>query len=315
MRETLCWVVTEGMAGTENQCLGVAESLGLDPVVKRIGLRQPWKTLTPFIGMETKGTFDPPLEAPWPDLLIAAGRKSIAASRYVKRMSGGETFTVQIQDPKTSPAQFDLVAVPVHDSLRGPNVIVTDGTPNRITAETLDAARERFAPLFAPLPSPRIGVVIGGSSRTHRLSVERARAIASRILSLNTSVMATASRRTEGECRDVFKDAFNTPATWFWDGAGENPYLGILAWADVVMVTEDSASMLSDAGTAGKPVYIIKLDGRSERFDRLHRHLIEKGVARFFDGMVETWKYPPLRDSEKIAQTIRQKMGQSALYP
>ena len=98
-----CWVVTEGLAGTENQCLGVAEALGIVPEVKRIELRQPWKSLSPYLGFEQNWSFSPALTGPWPDLLLASGRKSIAASRYIKKASGGKTFTVQIQDPRIFP--------------------------------------------------------------------------------------------------------------------------------------------------------------------------------------------------------------------
>ncbi|MEZ5919300.1 MAG: ELM1/GtrOC1 family putative glycosyltransferase [Alphaproteobacteria bacterium] len=99
-------------------------------MVKRIALRQPWKSLSPWLNYECARTFIPALEPPWPDLLIASGRKSIAASRYIRKMSGGKTLTVQIQDPRTNPAQFDL-AVPAHDPTRGENVLVTTASPNR----------------------------------------------------------------------------------------------------------------------------------------------------------------------------------------
>jgi mitochondrial fission protein ELM1 len=108
----LTWIITEGLAGTENQCLGVAEALGVTPEIKRVSLKQPWKLLSPYLGFEKAASFAPPLCGPWPDLLIASGRKSIAASRYIKKASGGKTFTVQIQDPRISLAHFDLVAVP-----------------------------------------------------------------------------------------------------------------------------------------------------------------------------------------------------------
>ena len=49
MQRISCWVVTDGKAGTENQCLGVAEALGLEPVVKRISVRSPWRELGPFL--------------------------------------------------------------------------------------------------------------------------------------------------------------------------------------------------------------------------------------------------------------------------
>ena len=100
-----CWIVTEGFAGTENQCLGIAEALGVTPTVKRIVLRQPWHTLSPWLGSENEWTFSPlgdKLHAPWPDLVLAAGRKGIAAARYIRRMSGNRAFIVFIQDPRIS---------------------------------------------------------------------------------------------------------------------------------------------------------------------------------------------------------------------
>ena len=59
-----CWIVTEGMAGTENQCIGVAEALGVSYDVKRITLTEPWKTLSPYIGFECARTFAPQIEPP-----------------------------------------------------------------------------------------------------------------------------------------------------------------------------------------------------------------------------------------------------------
>ncbi|CAG0908703.1 unnamed protein product [Cyprideis torosa] len=54
----------------------------------------------------------------------------------------------------------------------------------------------------------------------------------------------------------------------------------MLAWADYIIVTSDSVSMLSDAGTTGKPVYVVNLEGASPRFDHFHKHFVELGVSR-----------------------------------
>ena len=72
--QVTCWVVTDGKAGMENQCLGLAEALGLTPVVKRIKLRSPWKQLSPFLRHGLGHAFSrkgDPIEPPWPDLLEA----------------------------------------------------------------------------------------------------------------------------------------------------------------------------------------------------------------------------------------------------
>ena len=235
-----CWIITEGMIGTQNQCVGVAEALGITPTIKKIGLRQPWKTLSPWLQFENANSFTPKLSAPWPDLLIASGRKSIAASRYIKKQSGGKTFTVQIQDPKTKPNQFDLVAVPFHDNLRGDNVIVTDGAPNRITSEKLKQAKENFSHLFSALPSPRVAVLIGGNSNTHKMTTAITRSMVNNLKELDASLMITTSRRTGEENLKLIQHELNTNKNFIWNNEGENPYWGMLAWADYIIVTSDS---------------------------------------------------------------------------
>lgn len=307
------WIVTEGMAGTENQCLGVAEALGVTPVIKRVTLRQPWKMLSPYIGCESEATFDPAsgLTAPWPDLVIASGRKSIAAVRYIKKQHP-KAFCVQIQDPRIKSSAFDLIAVPEHDPARGENVIVSTSSPNRITDETLAAAKEEFRAQFGPLPGPRVAVLIGGTSKAHQLTVRQTHELCEGLNALNKknySLMVTTSRRTgEGNAR-IIRLQVKTPTNFIWDGSGDNPYFGMLAWADFIVVTSDSVSMMSDAASTGKPVYIFPLKGGSRRLNASLSVLLNKGVARFFDGYLEPYSYEPLRDARLVAAEIRRKSG------
>ncbi len=305
-----CWVITEGMIGTQNQCVGIAESLGLTPDIKQIGLRQPWKIFSPWLGFEMSYTFTPSLApsngATWPDIVIASGRKSIAAARYIKKKSGGKSFTVQVQDPKTNPAQFDLVAVPHHDRLRGDNVIVTNGAPNRLTPDRLNAAKKEFSPLFKPMNSPRVAVLIGGNSRTHTLTSDITHKLVQQLNGLDAGLMITTSRRTGAENLEIIQQELANADNFIWDGTGDNPYFGMLAWADYIIVTSDSVSMLSDAGTTGKPVYVVDLDGHSARFNRLHQHFKQLGVTRPFDGNLVSWDYAPLNDAALVSNAIKE---------
>ena len=303
-----CWIITEGLAGTENQCIGVAEALGVSPEIKRVTLRQPWKALSPYLGFECGFTFMPALKGPWPDILIASGRKSIAASRYIKKMSGGKTFTVQIQDPRISPKQFDLVAVPKHDPTRGDNVLVTTAAPNKITGSKLTDARAQFQQ-FSSLPSPRVAVLIGGNSHSHTLTAQKIKTLAAQLKSLSGGLMVTTSRRTGAENEKILKSALQGSEHFFWDGSGLNPYMGMLAWADFILVTEDSTSMLSEAASTGKPTYIIPLDGGSARLDAMQQNLMEAGCARVFEGRLEPWTATRLEDASKVATEIRRRMA------
>ncbi len=305
---TSCWIVTEkGLTGTLNQCLGVADALGVKAQIKEIGLCQPWTTFSPLLGFESAASFTgDKLEAPWPDILIAGGRKAIAAARYVKKASGGKTFTVFLQDPRISPKAFDLVALPAHDPTRGDNVLVTTGAANRITPERLAAERRAWEKTFLRLPNPRVAVLIGGNSKAYKMTPAITRNLATQLKELDASLMITTSRRTGKENEAILKDTLRDKQnTFFWDGSGDNPYFGMLAWADFILVTNDSASMLSEAATTGKPVYMIPLEGHSKRFDILHKNLIEKGCIRRFDGKLERWDYEPLNDAALIAQKIK----------
>ncbi|MCI5060017.1 MAG: mitochondrial fission ELM1 family protein [Alphaproteobacteria bacterium] len=305
------------MIGTENQCLGVAESLGVTPRIMRINLREPWKTLTPWLKFEQEWSFSPPLSPVngegWPDLLICAGRKAIAAARYIKKQSKGKTFVTFLQDPKINDSALDLIAVPHHDTRRGENVIVTHGAPNRITPEKLKQAKKEFALLFEPMSAPRIAVLIGGNSRTHKITPN---IIEGMITSLNTiegSLMITASRRTGEENIATLKQGLAGENIYFWDGKGNNPYLGMLGWADHIIVTSDSVSMLSDAASTGKPVHIIGLEGGSKRFERLYKHFEEIGAMRpFKDGNLESWVYEPIHDAQLVADEIKRRLGLTA---
>lgn len=310
-----CWIITEGIAGTENQCIGVAEAMGISPLVKRIKLRFPWKQLSPWLMCGHDKALAPdsdPIAAPYPDLVIASGRKSIGVAAHIKRASQGKTFVVQIQDPRIDPKNFDLVVVPQHDPTRGDNVLVTKAGLHRVTAQKLAAAKEQFEKQLARIPHPRVAVLIGGTSKAHTMTPENAKLLAVQLLHLaespNIGLLVTASRRTGEENAKLLRDTLQGPAIHFWDGTGDNPYFGFLALADYIIVTEDSVSMTSEALSTGKPVYIAALEGGAKRLDMFHKILQEQGYTRPFTGLLEKWSYTPPDDTQRVAEEIRQRM-------
>lgn len=284
--------------------------MDLTPEVRRIALRQPWKTFSPWLGLTRDDSFLPPLEPPWPDLLIAAGRKAAAASIHIRKRSGGRTFTVQIQDPRIAPHNFDLVAAPEHDPVRGDNVIVTTAAPNRVTPARLAQGREAF-PDLETFPSPRLAVLIGGNTRR----VQMTRSVTLRLIDhlkaflKNTpgSILMTASRRTGEDNIALLRHELTDPRILFWDGSGPNPYFGMLGWADAIAVTSDSVSMLSEACTTGKPVYMIALDGQTRRLESFHRTLLDRKLVKPFTGKLESFSPPVLNDARIVAQAIKQR--------
>jgi mitochondrial fission protein ELM1 len=308
-------VLSDGKAGGEAQSIGLAEALGLVPEIKRIEVRAPWRWLPPAVWPNSLSTLAPRgarPAPPWPEVLIACGRLTAAPALAVRRASHGASFTIQIQDAKIDPRRFDLVVVPQHDRLRGANVLTTCGALNRVTPQRLAAAAARLAPQLAQLPRPRIAVLIGGSSKAYRMTPRVVRDLAARLAALardrGASLMVTASRRTGKANESVLRTGLAELPGVFWDGRGENPYLGYLGLADAVVVTEDSVTMVSEAAATGKPVHVAGLEGGSAKFRRFHAALQEAGVTRPFSGRLEDWRYEPLDDAARIAAEVRRRL-------
>ncbi|HEY9147010.1 MAG TPA: ELM1/GtrOC1 family putative glycosyltransferase, partial [Thiobacillus sp.] len=95
------------------------------------------------------------------------------------------------------------------------------------------------------------------------------------------------------------------------DGTGENPYLAYLALADYVVVTADSVNMVSEACTTGKPVFVVELEGGNRKFRLFHEAMRARGYTRPFAGKLESWRYPALDDVGRVAQEIRNRLGNS----
>ena len=310
-----CWVLSDGKAGMEVQCLGLAEALGFAPVVKRIEVTRPWRWLAPRLIPNPLAAIGPErdsLEPPWPDLLISSGRQAIAPAMAIREASAGGTFTVHIQNPIVDPARFDLVVAPRHDRLEAPNVIVTTGGLNRVTEARLAAAAARYGPRFEALPRPLVAVILGGSNKVYRFTRETARRLGERLARLSrreqAGLLVTASRRTDAKVMAIIRRALAGRPAEIWDGNGDNPYFGFLALADAFVVTADSVNMVCEAATTGKPVHVVELKGGSAKFRRFHETLEEAGITRPFEGRLERWSYPALRDTERAAAEVRRRL-------
>ena len=300
----------------QNQCLGLAEALGAETVIKQVHLRPPWKQLSPSIlriGNRWAMTPDSdPITPPWPDVMIATGRHSVASSLLVRACSPS-TYRVQIQSPGISPDYFGLVVVPRHDRLRGPNVMTCKGALHRVTPERLAADADKWRDQLAYLPHPRIAVIVGGTNGVYRMTPAIAADLGDKLAALSkrygAGLMVTASRRTGEEAEAALRSRLEGLPVEFWDGQGDNPYFAYLGLADTIVVTCDSVSMTSEAASTGKPVYVVMLDGGSPKFDSFHRALVEDGITRPFTGEMEDWSYNPLDDTALAAKRVMEELG------
>ena len=104
----------------------------------------------------------------------------------------------------------DVIWVPQHDRLRGPNVITTLTAPHSFTAARLAALRATVPPAIAALPRPRIAVILGGKNKVYEFRDEDDARFAAALKSLGAlgaSFMITPSRRTHARLLEVTDEA------------------------------------------------------------------------------------------------------------
>ena len=301
------WVLTDPRAGTAAQTLGIAERLG-EPfrrvdlawgALARLPLPLPSLTgLTP----EARAAFTPP----WPALVISAGRRSAPVALWLKQKG---VRLVHCMRPGFGAARFDLLVIGRHDAPKpAPNILPILGAAHRMSPERLAAARAEFAALAA-LPSPRVALLMGGPPRAEGMDPSVAGAITAKVAGFAGSVLATASRRTGREAEDAMAAALAGHAhkLFRWGDAPPNPYAGFLAWADQVVVTGDSVSMLSEALATAGPVFIADPGGLGPRHKRLAESLIKAGQARDLAAAPAPFARAPLDESGRIAAEIRRR--------
>ena len=301
-------VIAEPLAGLQTQALGLAEAAGLQPVVHALRPRVPWRWMA-------ARTWPVPLRAvrlpPLGDgVVIGAGG---VAARVAAALRRPGRPAVQVQHPRMDPACFDLIVVNRHDHLTGRNVVVTRTALHRATPARLAQAGAEWRPRLAHLPRPLVTVLVGGSNGRYRFDVPVAEALGAGLARMmredRVGLTLTPSRRTSPAALDALRAALEPLGAWIWDGHGENPYFGLLALADAIVVTEDSVSMVSEACATSAPVLLARLPGRSRRIALFNRLLAQDGRVRDFQGRLDVWPTAPLDDTPEAGDALRRLLG------
>ncbi len=302
-------ILTEPYAGLQAQALGLAEAAGLEPELRVLRARGIWRHTAPHWWPRPLAAIEPAaLAGPLPELLIGCGGKAAAVLGALRG-----AMRVIVQHPRMDARRFDLVVAARHDRLRGANVIVTRTALHRVTPAKLATAAAAWRERFAALPRPLVAVLVGGSNGRFRLGPAEGAALAGRLAAMmradGAGVAVTPSRRTGSAVTAHLAGTLRPLGGYVWDGSGENPYFGLLALADVIVVTGDSVSMVSEAVATRAPVLLHRLPGRSRRIALFLDGLAAEGRIRPYCGRLEHWDTAPLDDTPMAAAEMRRRLG------
>jgi mitochondrial fission protein ELM1 len=95
---------------------------------------------------------------------------------------------------------------------------------------------------------------------------------------------------------------------WFDDSDGPNPYPGLLAWADRIVVTPDSVNLLSEACATSVPVHVAAGAGVRGRHARFLQALIDRGRVRILQDLDASWPIVPLIERPRAVAAVRSRL-------
>ncbi len=267
------WILSDGKMGHSTQSEGLANSLGWPYEIKQLQFHSwnntqklIWSLLPPnCLGLNKLKSSA--LEPPWPDIVISTGWRPAPIARWIREQSDGNTRIIQVGRKGGASADlFDVVVTPSYYGFAPhPHRIETLVPLNELNQENLDKVSQRWPDLFKGAPHPRIVLVVGGSTARFAFTSDFANSIGNLIKDLaNTcggKIFAVTSPRTSHTVSQALQSALAPEhhVHQWQPNQSDNPYLAYLAGADVIIVTGESESMLAEAASLGKPVYIIPL--------------------------------------------------------
>jgi len=247
----MIWALLSGRGGDDALVLAAADACSGE--LRRFNLRYNfWRELPNSLTgaslrtVKSGGTFSPP----WPDLIIAAGRRSPPVARWIKQKSGGKAKLVHIGRPRAPLDWFDLIlTTPQYGLADAPNV------------------HRMSLPLVSSRPVAKekthVLAVLGGDSWSARLSDETIDQIAaiSRTAAekMQIPLYAATSPRTTAAQAARFEAALGEDAQiHVWQKSDtDSPYADWLANAAEIVISGDSISILSDAIMTDRPVAVV----------------------------------------------------------
>jgi hypothetical protein len=306
-------LLTEGYHGMISQVEGLAKALNADFQHKIVRLNWLWNYIPPKLSPVSRLILKDEqyiTENEKFDLVISCGRKSVIPSIFIKKKNK-KIFTIHIQNPKVRFNNFDLIVAPEHDELKGENIITSKGAIHYITRLEIEKARPY---LHNKIQNEKIvSLILGGPNKYYNFSNEELTnifgEIKSSFISQGYKAIIIPSMRTPKRIIDLAITEFLTDG-FVVNSVDKQAYLSSLAIANSIVVTCDSTSMISEAATSGKPIFVARMQPKRNnyRFKRFYKLFRELGIIKNLGEKVENWTYNSFNEAERIAAIINSRL-------
>ncbi len=347
-------VLSDGKAGHSNQSLGVIQRINAchprwitvkfrgkrhDNILRVLicllgGFRLPqWfiKRLL-WVGLQPE-TFNEISALKRADFILSTGSSVASINLLLGQLFGAKTVTCRRPSP-IGTIYFDLAILPRENWPRREkkHVCKTVGVPNSVFEDKLNTRRKELQTEFNLPHRPRIGVLVGGEDRYDTITEQTATRLIDDLegvsRKLNCQILLTTSRRTPPAVTELICQRLTDPGICpilvlaDRESAIPNPVEAILALSDVILVTEDSFSMVCEAASSGRRAFIVPIDHKTRRRpkrQRVYADIMRRASVGWYSVetlerhirqiLTEPVPAASLRDTEVAAAAVVQMLG------
>ncbi|MBN1492523.1 MAG: mitochondrial fission ELM1 family protein [Candidatus Omnitrophica bacterium] len=245
--------------------------------------------LRPFFDNES---FDKILNGYY-DITISCGSSVLPISVLLKQENAGKNVLIMKPSFPYSLMHHDLIIKHAHDTFKkGSNIVETLLAPSLVSSDYLAEQCKELRTKYALKNGERFYcILIGGDTKNYRFDNDHVCTIVAVIKDAAAmtghKIVITNSRRTRADTTDMLKDEFGDTniCPVFIDVNENNPeniVYGLIGVADVVFVSEESVSMISEAVQGGKKVFLLRSsrDRVALKHRRFHALLEKRGLIR-----------------------------------
>jgi uncharacterized protein len=241
------------------------------------------------------------LRPPWPDIVVATGRRTAPVSLWIKAQSGGRTTLVQIGRPRLPLREFDVVITTPQYGLPAAAQVIELAVPFTAMQPAANQDIKLFQQQWGKLPRPWVLGVVGGAKFPLRLGEAELRefgaALSRHAKTLGGSVILLDSPRSPKHATQVIARCLEAPYWQHQHGLGSNPYRVALQLCDELAVTSDSVSMVTDMLLTTKKVFVFRLPVSAFAVSWRAGH----GVPRW---LAESGIFAPPRNVDRFMQQL-----------
>lgn len=342
--------MSDGKPGHYNQSLGVIERIpeceyhwidvrfrskqrdNLLRVLMRLlaGFRLPRRLIKACLHMALQRDTLDEIYAVEPDFILSTGSSVAAPNLLIGQLFNAKTVTCRRPSP-VGVHHFDLAILPqmYWPRRNRSNICKTLGVPNRVRPEKLEMQRKELQTDLDLSNQRRVGALIGGEDRHDTITETTAARLIEVLQQFATrrdmQLLLTTSRRTpvpvENLIGEQLSNASYCPILVLAHGEDSltDPVGTIFALSDVIVVTEDSFSMVCEAASSGKRVIILEVDHRmrhrpkrSKVYSEIMRHAsvkwsnVEDLGASLEAALADERPIKSLQDTQHAATAVRQ---------